>query len=131
MKKRTTKTYHNETPIRLSNKGPYNSSRKDQSTSVDFLPPNAETHQLEISETECYQYIDTNDFFKKQHMTQLYYIKEQQNTIENLQIEKDNLDSLNQNLQNHISKLSHISNQKDFKIKKLNGKLRKIKRLFK
>lgn len=122
---------HCESSIRISNKGPYHSNKRDEFTNADFTPPSNEKNKLELSEIECFQCADMMDFFKKQYVKQLIYIKDQQKKIVNLQDENDKLDLLNQHLQNDIIQLNSESDEKDSKIKELNNKIRRIKRLIK
>lgn len=136
MRKRTTRSNCTPQPIRISNKGPYHDTKRDESTLVNFPFSNPTNFELELSEADCYQYVDEMDFFKRQHINQLIFIKDQQRIIEDLKQKNEELESLNQNLQhdknvlrNDIEDLNDIALMKDNEIRKLSNQIKRIKKI--
>lgn len=143
MRKRTTKSQYTPSKVKISNKGPYHNYLTDRSTNVEIQT--GYRNDLELSEVEYFQYIDRQDFFKKQHVNQLIIIKDQQQKIQTLKDENERLESLNQDLhddvnylqysvnrlQNDIEDLNDLNKVKSNEIKDLSSKIKRIRRLVK
>lgn len=145
MRKRTTKSQYTPSNVRISNKGPYHNYKTDRGTNVDIQTGYGKDLELELSEVEYFQYIDKQDFFKKQHINQLILIKDQQKKIQTLKDENERLESLNQDLhddvnnlqynvnrlQNDIEDFNDLDKVKSNEIKDLKSKIKRIRRLVK
>lgn len=145
MRKKTTKDQYIQSTVRISNKGPYHSNKKDQNSNVNFHDLYRDNLELGFSEFNYFQCIESTDFYKKQHINQLLLIKDQQKIIDDLKEENERLESLNLDLQDDISNLQYDVNRlkndiedlndfgkvKNNEIKELNSKIRRIKRIIK